>query len=105
MSSEKKKVRERFRQSVFERDHHRCRVCNAKDVVLDAHHITDRNLMPNGGYVAENGIALCPTCHEKAEIFHSTGTAHPGFAPEDLYRLIRSDVERARKASEKLKSD
>lgn len=28
---------------------------------LDAHHITDRNEMPNGGYVPENGISLCKT--------------------------------------------
>ena len=56
---------------------------------LDAHHITDRNLMPNGGYTLANGISLCPPCHEKAEVFHSTGTALPGFSPDDLYRIIR----------------
>ena len=59
--------------------------------------------MPNGGYVKENGISLCPTCHEKAEVFHSTGTALPGWAPEDLYRLIGSSYEQAVKASERLK--
>jgi hypothetical protein len=70
---------------------------------LDAHHITDRTLMPNGGYVKENGISLCPTCHEKAEVFHSTGTALEGWAPEDLYKKVGSSYELAVEASERLK--
>ena len=107
MSSEKKLVRERFRNEVFDRDSNKCRVCGwslqTNEVHLDAHHITDRSLMPNGGYVKENGISLCPACHERAEEFHSTGTARPGFAPEDLYGLIGSSYERALRASERLK--
>jgi len=71
---------------------------------LDAHHITDRNLMPNGGYVKENGISLCSTCHEKAEVYHSTGTAAEGFAPDDLYKKINSSYEKAVEASNKLSS-
>jgi hypothetical protein len=69
---------------------------------LDAHHITDRHLMPNGGYVRENGISLCPDCHVKAEVYHSTGVAHPGYAPDDLYKAINSNLEKAIEASEKL---
>ena len=45
--------------TVFVRDGYACRTCGfastprrAEDE-LDAHHITDRNEMPNGGYVAE----------------------------------------------------
>jgi hypothetical protein len=70
---------------------------------LDAHHITDRNLLPNGGYVKENGISLCQECHLKAEQFHSTGISYPGYAPEDLYKKINSTIERAIEASQKLK--
>ncbi len=108
MSSEKKLIRERFRTATFTRDGHKCRGCGwglfrPGEVELDAHHITDRNLMPNGGYVKENGISLCPTCHEKAEVFHSTGTALPGWAPEDLYKMIGSTYEEAVKASLRLK--
>jgi len=108
MSSEKKLVRERFRNAVFHRDNSRCRGCGwalirPGEVELDAHHITDRNLMPNGGYVKENGISLCPPCHQKAEVFHSTGTALPGWSPEDLYKMIGSSHEQAIKASERLK--
>lgn len=66
MSKQKKLVRERFRDAVFKRDNHKCRVCFEKNSKLDAHHITDRNEMPNGGYCKENGISLCESCHEKA---------------------------------------
>jgi hypothetical protein len=68
---------------------------------LDAHHVT-RKIMPNGGYVKENGISLCEECHKKAEEFHSTGVAHPGYAPDDLYRKINSNYEKAVEASKKL---
>jgi len=108
MSSEKKLIRQRFRDTVFDRDGHRCKGCGWSlfregEVELDAHHITDRNQMPNGGYVKENGISLCPTCHEKAEVFHSTGTALPGWAPEDLYKMIGSSYEQAVLAAKRLK--
>jgi 5-methylcytosine-specific restriction endonuclease McrA len=109
MSSQKKLVRASFREAVFKRDGHKCRVCglfeekiifdNGK---LDAHHITDRNEMPNGGYVKENGISLCPECHEKAEVFHSTGESVTGFSPAELYTLIESSLELAIDASKRL---
>ncbi len=105
MSSDKKRIREQFRTAVFARDGYRCRACGSRpegECVLDAHHITDRNLMPNGGYVKENGISLCPWCHLKAEHFHSTGVPHPGFAPDELYVMIGSTLEKAFKAAEKL---
>lgn len=57
----------------------------------------------NGGYVKENGISLCYSCHENAEVFHSTGTAHPGYHPDDLYKMIGSNHDKAYKASERLK--
>lgn len=70
-------------------------------VELDAHHITDRNKMPGGGYVKENGITLCPECHAKAERFHQTnGEEHEmGFHPNDLYAIIGSSYEKALEAS------
>lgn len=109
MSNEKKLIRERFRTAVFERDGNKCRACGwssqGSSVVgsLDAHHITDRTLMPNGGYCLANGISLCPAHHELAEAFHSTGTAHPGFAPDDLYQMIGSSYEQAVRDAERLK--
>lgn len=110
--SDKKKVRSKFRNGCYERDKNKCRMCGATapsgiatEDFLDAHHITDRNLMPNGGYVKENGISLCEACHVKAENFHiSNGeTWVPGFHPDDLYKKIGSSKEKASKASEDLK--
>lgn len=106
MSAKKKAVRESFRLSVFKRDGGKCKVCGAFTVRLDAHHITDRNELPNGGYVKENGITLCDQpggCHEKAEVFHSTGKAIQGFHPEDLYRMIGSTREEAEAAASRMK--
>ncbi len=75
-------------------------VPDEKLVDLDAHHITDRNAMPNGGYVKENGIALCDDgCHRLAEVYHQTGTSHPDFSPADLYRKIGSTFDEAHRAS------
>ena len=105
MSKQKKKeIRNIFRNKVFERDHFQCRICLKKNCSLDAHHIKDRSEIINGGYVLENGITLCPDCHEKAEEFHRTGWASPGWFPEDLYKLIGSSLEKAIRASEKLET-
>ncbi len=110
MSNKKKLVREAFRNACYKRDGYKCVMCPFKsskekaEEELDAHHVTDRNLLPNGGYVKENGISLCAACHLKAEEYHSTGIACPGFSPDDLYKKIRSTLEQAKKASEKLGS-
>jgi 5-methylcytosine-specific restriction endonuclease McrA len=66
MSSSKKMVRQKFREAVFKRDGHTCLFCSIK-TSLDAHHIINRNLMPDGGYVLSNGATLCPTHHLGAE--------------------------------------
>lgn len=99
----KQDIRREFREAVFYRDMHCCVICRYKED-LDAHHITDRKEMPNGGYVASNGISLCPVCHEKAEKFHITGgkSWEPGMHPNDLYELIESSKEQAIKDSEAL---
>lgn len=86
----KKLIRKIFREQVFLRDSNKCKICN--NLAIDAHHITDRSLMPNGGYVIENGISLCENCHMKAEEFHiSDGKNwYKDMYPDDLYRLINS---------------
>lgn len=108
MGASKKEVRRKFRLEVFKRDKNKCRVCDTPasvETTLDAHHITDRNEMPYGGYVKENGIALCPKCHRKAELFHETGGKQheAGFHPNDLYKKIGSSIEQADAASMKLR--
>ena len=99
---EKQKIRMKFRNDVFERDNHKCLFCE-KDAV-DAHHITDRNEMPNGGYVKENGISVCEEHHLKCEEFHITDGQKwdIGFHPNDLYKMIGSSYIRAIIESKKL---
>jgi 5-methylcytosine-specific restriction endonuclease McrA len=96
MSQRKKNIRETFRKVVFDRDAHQCKICGSKDD-LAAHHITDRTLMPHGGYVRANGITVCPPCHERAEQFHISGGEKydEGWSPDDLYVVIGSSHEEA----------
>lgn len=100
----KKLIRKQFRDSVFKRDGYRCKCCNepGTEETLDAHHIIDRNEMPNGGYVKENGISLCGKCHILAEYTHQGFTPPEGYDIPSLYALIDSSEEKARKASERL---
>ena len=95
--------RKQFRESVFSRDNYKCKVCGSTDE-LDAHHITDRHEMPNGGYVESNGITLCPKHHMNAESFHINNKTKwdDGFHPNDLYILIGSSYDIAYKNSLKL---
>ena len=108
MSQRKKQIRQQFRGAVFARDGFTCRGCGfvstpeRAEAELDAHHITDRHEMPNRGYVVENGITLCATCHEKAEAFHCGGFVEPGFSPTELYARIGSSENEARGASEQM---
>lgn len=110
MSSYKKEIRKKFRDSCLKRDNYKCVICGLKvssdkeaDRLLDVHHITNRCEMPSGGYVLENGITLCKNaCHIKAEIFHSTGISYPGFSVNELYGAIKSSLNEAIIASSKL---
>ncbi|WP_390888623.1 HNH endonuclease [Frigoriglobus tundricola] len=108
MSQRKKQIRQRFRDAVFTRDGFTCCACGfasapeRAEAEIDAHHITDRHEMPNGGYVAENGITLCAACHEKAEAFHCGEFVEPGFNPAELYARIGSSEKEARGAAERM---
>lgn len=99
----KQLIRENFRNKVFKRDGFKCKVCNNKNN-LDAHHIVDRNEIPNGGYVVQNGITLCGDCHLKAEQHHiNPNLEEDEFSPDSLYRLIGSNFTDAYVASMRLK--
>jgi hypothetical protein len=55
--------------------------------------------MPHGGYVPENGISLCEKCHILAE------AKALGYEPEQLYRLIGSNVVLAVQKSKEILGD
>jgi len=57
--------RDDFRAAVFKRDRNACLVCEKPAV--DAHHILERKLWPDGGYYLENGASLCEEHHIEAE--------------------------------------
>lgn len=105
----KKEIRQKFRDAVFSRDSFMCAISGCTESEpLDAHHITPREMMPNGGYVKENGISLCSWHHLQAETFLSNpGAVHSdflmSFSPSMLYKIIGSSYDAAVKASEKLK--
>jgi hypothetical protein len=99
MSAKKKAVREAFRTMVFERDKHCCVMCGKHKSklkpgqFLDSHHINDRHSFPDGGYTLDNGVTLCAgedktDCHWKAEQYHATGKAYPGYSPEEIKAKI-----------------
>ncbi len=65
MQEEKLLTRDAFREGVFERDHHQCVMC--EEPAVDAHHIIERRLWPDGGYYLDNGASVCAKHHMLAE--------------------------------------
>ena len=59
-------TRKQFREDVFDRDGHKCVVCGAEGR-LDAHHILERRLWPDGGYYLDNGVSVCGEHHLACE--------------------------------------
>jgi hypothetical protein len=58
--------RDAFREAVFVRDNNRCVICGCSEN-LAAHHIIERKMFPDGGYVPDNGATLCERHHLEAE--------------------------------------
>ena len=53
--------RQAFSEQVFARDGGRCVFCN--EAAVDAHHILERRLWPDGGYYLDNGASVCEKHH------------------------------------------
>lgn len=58
-------TRDKFRESVFNRDNHKCVICGKP--AADAHHILERRLWPDSGYYLANGVSVCEEHHIQAE--------------------------------------
>ena len=122
---DKKLIRKKFRDAVFKRDKYTCQICgqvySEKESdpslgIINAHHITDRNLMPNGGYTPFNGITVCDekgkypgktSCHMMVEQWHLTDgneeLVEEQYRPDSLYMKIDSSLGLAEKKSKQLK--
>lgn len=59
-------TRDAFREGVFARDHFKCVVCG--EPAIDAHHILERRLFPDGGYYLNNGASVCAHHHMQCEM-------------------------------------
>lgn len=95
-------TREEFRESVFNRDNHKCVFCDktaeqTPEGKLDAHHIVERRLWPDGGYYLDNGATVCEEHHLLCEqtvisvedVRHAAGITKivvpPHFYPDHIY--------------------
>jgi len=58
--------RDDFREGVFSRDNHKCVICG--EPAVDAHHIIERRLWPDGGYYLDNGASVCAEHHLQCEM-------------------------------------
>jgi hypothetical protein len=59
-------TRDKFRDSVLERDNYKCVFC--ANLAVDSHHILERRLFENGGYYIENGASVCEKHHLECEM-------------------------------------
>lgn len=62
--------RDDFRESVKQRDKHKCIICGCQETStnkLAAHHILERRLWSDSGYYISNGATLCSQHHIEAE--------------------------------------
>ncbi len=62
---EKLLTRDAFREGVFARDKYKCVMCDLP--AIDAHHILERRLWPDGGYYLSNGASVCSKHHLECE--------------------------------------
>lgn len=89
-------TRDAFREGVFARDNHKCVVCGA--AAVDAHHVLERRLFPDGGYYLNNGVSVCEEHHLACEMTTMSvediralaGITKP-VMPEHLYHDTRYD--------------
>lgn len=62
--------RKQFRESVFARDDQECIVPWCDNDAVDAHHVIEREVWDNEGYIPDNGASVCEKHHKYAEENH-----------------------------------
>jgi len=63
----KQQNRNKFRESCLERDNGKCVVPWCDKEAVDVHHIIERSLWSDGGYIKPNGASVCSHHHKHAE--------------------------------------
>lgn len=94
MKKQLKEARKEFREKVFKRDDNSCVMCDCHESDdIAAHHIINRNHIPYGGYVPNNGITLCSDCHLRAEdtYFGRSQYYDQDYTPDKLFMAIGSN--------------
>jgi hypothetical protein len=81
MSAQQKLLtRDDFRTTTLNKVGGRCCVSGCNEAAVDAHHIVERRLFPDGGYYADNGAPLCSVHHLEAE--------YTTISPDDIRRWL-----------------
>jgi len=93
--------RSKFRETVFERDNHNCIVPACSKDAVDAHHIIERKLWYDGGYITPNGASVCNQHHRLAEdnvippqAFWRWAGVEKTPLPESISHMHRNDVDK-----------
>jgi len=80
----------------LERDGNKCVFCDSTKSIT-VYHISGCYDLPNGAYSVSNGISVCPKHRNLCTSYHGTGKYIPEYHPRELYKLINSSIENARK--------
>ena len=78
-----------WRASVYAKDYYTCQCCGVRSGFLNAHHIKDFASYEELRYDVENGITLCPSCHDvryDGSLHNTYGCV--GVTPEELEKYI-----------------
>ena len=62
-----------WRNSVYQRDHYTCKVCDKVGGKLNAHHLDGWNWCEEKRFDIDNGITLCEKCHNNFHSVYSKG--------------------------------
>ena len=65
-----------WRKNVWKRDNYICQDCGKRDGKIHAHHIKPFLVFPELAYDVNNGLTLCPPCHQKTDTWGGRAKNH-----------------------------
>lgn len=63
----------KWAKEVKKRDNYTCRICGAKNVYLNSHHINSYDFFKEQRFCVDNGITMCQNCHNSFHLIFGTG--------------------------------